>query len=391
MSDKLGGSMDQEQEIAKVTTRMIRLEPGSLLLDPNNYRFLDLPGYRKVAKRSRYGEGGVQTKALNSLKDNESFDLESLRDSIIENGFVQLDQLVVEEFDKVGGKKRYLVIEGNRRAAAVKTLLDDAKAGSVDLNEDVAKSLEKLPAIVVSGDPEEKEKFHKTLMAIRHVSGIRPWGAYQQAKLVVELYDDEGEQFGQVAKKIGISPVEVGRRYRASKALEQMEKDDEFGGNASPKLYTFFHEAISQPKVRDWLEFSDENYVAENEDARRLFYELLSPREIDGEKKIAKLQNANRQVRQMKFIVESDKALEILGDPEKEFEEAAAVAIEDAESDQSGVTEAALKAALRALRKPGIDAWSEPSDKSKELWEEIMRLFRSIERVIEEDDAEDEE
>ncbi len=367
-------------------TVVTKIEPSQLLLDPNNYRFLDIAGYRKVAKRERYGEDGVQAKALDLLISHPGFDLESLRDSIASNGFVPLDQLVVEEFDEIEGKKRYLVIEGNRRAAAAKTLLKDQGDGSVDLNDKVQESLDQLPVIIVSGEEKEKDNFHKTLMAIRHVSGIREWGAYQQAKLVVEMYEDEAESFSQVAKQIGISPQEVGRRYRASKALEQMEKDDEYGTHASPKLYSFFHEAVSSPKVRDWLDFTNETYTANNEENRTLFYQLLSPSEIDGERKEPKLQNANRQIRQMKLIVESDAAISALSDPEKSFEDAVRMAEDDSNSDQSGVTEYALKQALRALRKPGVDAWNDPTDRTKELWEELKSVFEAINKVLEDDE-----
>ncbi len=223
-------------------------------------------------------------------------------------------------------------------------------------------------------------------MAIRHVSGIREWGAYQQAKLVVEMYDDEAENFSQVAKQIGISPQEVGRRYRASKALEQMENDDEYGAHASPKLYSFFHEAVSSPKVREWLEFTNETYTAENEENRTTFYQLLSPSEVDGEKREPKLQNANRQIRQMKIIVDSDKALNVLSDPEKSFNDALKVAEDEMESDNSGVTEYALKQALKALRKPGIDAWSDPTARTSELWQELKKVFDSIDKVLEADE-----
>lgn len=367
-------------------TTVTEISPSQLLLDPNNYRFLDIAGYRKVAKRERYGEDGVQAKALDLLISNQSFDLESLRDSIASNGFVPLDQLVVEEFDEKDGEKRYLVIEGNRRAAAAKTLIKDQADGSVDLDDKVKVSLEKLPVMIVSGEQKEKDNFHKTLMAIRHVSGIREWGAYQQARLVVEMFEDEAETFTQVAKQIGISPQEVGRRYRASKALQQMEKDDEFGAYASPKLYSFFHEAVSSPNIRDWLEFTNETYTADNEENRTIFYQLLSPSEVDGEKREPKLQNANRQIRQLKNIVVNDAALNVLTDPEKSFDDAVRIAEDDADQDQAGVTEYSLKQALKALRKPGVDAWNDPSDRTRDLWAELKSVFDAIEKVLEEDE-----
>jgi hypothetical protein len=64
-----------------------KIDPDKLLLDPNNYRFHDLPNYRHVANRSRYAEDGVQERALALLQDTDSFELDALKDSIETNGF----------------------------------------------------------------------------------------------------------------------------------------------------------------------------------------------------------------------------------------------------------------------------------------------------------------
>ncbi len=360
-------------------TRTAKLPPKQLLLDPNNYRFHDLPQYKRVANRARYAEEGVQNRAQSLLQDTESFDLSGLKDSILSNGYVPIEQIVVEEYD-TGHESgtRYLVIEGNRRLAAVKALLSEHDAGAVDISEAHLASLQELPVVEVVGTPTEREDYKRTLMAIRHVAGIKGWGPYQQARLVVELYEKEGRQFGKVAQHIGISAQEVGRRYRASKALEQMEADQEFGEHATPRLYSFFHEAVSQPKVRSWLGFSDTTFRAENDDARRAFYELLSPMEVDGVVKPAKLENAYIQVRQLKEIVDKEVPLKILLDPEKSFDEAVKAAEVETLEDESGVLESSLAQALQALRTPSVEAWFEPTERAKELWKELVKLVEHV-------------
>ena len=308
-----------------------RVTPDQLLLDPNNYRFHDLPGYKPVA-RARYAEPGVQARALQYLQDTPSFELGALKDSIMSNGFVPFEQIVVEAYEADSETARYVIVEGNRRGAAIKTLLSDDAGGAIDLSGDVSATLTELPVIEIIGSEAERRDYQKTLMAIRHVAGIREWGPYQQAKLVVEMYDKEEGSFASVAQRIGITSREVARRYRASKALQQMEEDDEFGEHAKPQLYSFFHEAVSQPKVREWLDFSDQTYRAENPEARRMFYELLSPRTVEGSTLPPKLQNANRQVRQLKDIVDRPIPLKMLADPESTFDEAVKAA--DAETPQ---------------------------------------------------------
>jgi hypothetical protein len=211
------------------------IDPKELLLDPNNYRFLDVEGYRAV-NRARYAEPGVQERALALLQGTKSFELDALKDSIKTNGFVPLEQIVVEPYPPEGETTHFLVVEGNRRAAAVKSLLAEQKAGASDISSDKLETLKSLPAIIITGTPAERTAYRQTLMAIRHVAGVKEWGPYQQAKLISELYDKEGN-FSKVAKQIGISAREVGRRYRAYKALAQMENDEEWGSYADPKLF----------------------------------------------------------------------------------------------------------------------------------------------------------
>lgn len=366
-----------------------KLSPDQLLLDPNNYRFLDVPGYKNVAQRARYSEKGVQDRALSLLQNTESFDLGSLKESILSNGYVPFEQIVVERFEGEHDPPLFLVVEGNRRVASVKTILKDQLAGAVDMAKERLETLQNLPVIEIVGTDEERKNYQKTLMAIRHVAGIKEWGPYQQAKLVVEMYENEEHAFGPVAQRIGISAREVARRYRASKALQQMEDDDEFGEFAAPRLYSFFHEAISQPKVRDWLAFSDQTYKAEHDEARRVFYELLSPRNLDGAPFPPKLQNANRQVRQLKDIVDKKVPLKILADPERSLEDAIKAAEDENVQDETGVLEHSLSVALHALRTPSIEAWLDHSERSHELWGELVVFVSKINQVLEDQQKED--
>lgn len=354
----------------------------TLLLDPNNYRFHDVRGYKEVKQRSRYQEPGVQGRALTLLRDTTAFDLQSLRDSIRTNGYIPVEQIVVVPYDDgETEQEKYLVIEGNRRAASVKTLLSDSLAGAIDLGTEIKETLQKIPIVVLVGTDEEIASYQRTLMAIRHVAGIREWGPYQQARLVVEMFEEEGATLGSVAQKIGISSREVARRYRASKALRQMEDDEEFSEFAEPRLYAFFHEAVSQPKVREWLGFSDQTYKAENNDARRLFFELLSPREVEDEKLPPKLSSANQQVRLLKDIVSKSHPLEVLADPDRTFEDAVNASKADVVENDEGVVERSLATAIASLRKPGL-AYMEANPNAKELWGELLTDVAKIQKIM---------
>ena len=124
----------------------------------------------------------LQQRALQYLRDTKSFDVEGLKDSILSNGYVPLERLVVEVYNEDEDGPRYLVIEGNRRVAAVLALLDEHRGGAIDMSELVLASLEELLAVEIVGAEDERRAYKQTIMAIRHIAGIREWGAYQQGK-----------------------------------------------------------------------------------------------------------------------------------------------------------------------------------------------------------------
>ena len=89
----------------------------------------------------------------------------------------------MESFDETDEGKRYLVVEGNRRVAAVKSLLEDHDNGVVTIDKDILATIKKFSVYEIKGNDDEREGFKHTLMAIWHIAGISEWGPYQQAKV----------------------------------------------------------------------------------------------------------------------------------------------------------------------------------------------------------------
>lgn len=145
-----------------------RLSHHQLLLDPNNYRYQDKPDF-SYADEKRFHEEGVQDRAFRRLRREES--LVQLKNSFVTNGFIPVERLVVRPYPHA--EDRYLVLEGNRRLAALRWIADDYEAG-VDIPESVLTSLEAVPVIIV--EDQADPAFYESLMGVRHVSGIRQWG-----------------------------------------------------------------------------------------------------------------------------------------------------------------------------------------------------------------------
>lgn len=297
-----------------------------LLLDPNNYRFFDMDQYTR-ALPNRIHEPSVQQRAEELVRLDGKEELRALKESIEANGYIPVETLVVKPYEFRDSS--FVVVEGNRRVAAMRWLKRDSDGGS-PVSEDLIKSFNTLPAIVLKGGEDATKALQHILMGLRHVSGIKQWGGYQRAKLVVELVDDFGLSLSEAAKQIGMSAHEASRRYRALKALEQMQNDEEFGTLADPKMYRLFHEAVSVVKVKDWLGWHDDEYRFSDEDNLVNFYKLLVPHSPEEEEESARAREPKIRtyldVRNLRDILGNIEAQECLFDPDRSFNEALAVA-----------------------------------------------------------------
>jgi hypothetical protein len=292
-----------------------------LLLDPNNYRFQADEEFVR-ADESRAHEETVQERAYARLRRE---DLAALKNSILTNGFLPFERIVVRRYPGVDGK--YVILEGNRRAASLRWIRQDHEAG-VTVPPELLEVLDKIPVIVVE-NAEDDPTLQLALMGVRHVGGIREWGAYQRAQLVTELRDDHGLDTSDIATRLGMTAHEVNRRYRAFRALRQMEDDEEYGDYASPEMYPLFHEAITGTNIKEWLGWNDGEARFENEETLHQFYELITPTDIEeGSTREPRLPN-REAVRQLRAIIDVPEAKRKLLDPDGNFHEALAIAKAD--------------------------------------------------------------
>jgi hypothetical protein len=289
-----------------------------LLLDPNNYRFQDDPKF-VVAAENRFHEPGVQDRAAKSLRDQS---LTQLKNSILRNGLLPFEKLIVKAYPKSNGK--YVVLEGNRRLAAIRWIVEDDLAG-VEVPKSVLKQIKNIPVFLLKSDPSDPV-FQEAVLGVRHVSGIKEWGGYQRARLVVSLRDKFELDTQDIAARLAMSPVEVNRRYRAFKSLEQMQESEDYGPYARSDMYPLFHEAVSQPKIREWLGWNDDTAAFENEAELEGFYGLIAPGEDDEGSTIAPKIRTYADVRDLATILRSSEARSVLFDPERSFNEALAIA-----------------------------------------------------------------
>jgi hypothetical protein len=330
-----------------------------LLLDPNNYRFQD-QGSRRTIDENRFHEQKVQDSAWQLVRDDGVLDLKS---SILANGFLPVERIVVKKYQGPL-EDRYVVLEGNRRLAALRWIKADHDNGQT-VDSELLTILEELPVIEVET---EDPSVYLSIMGVRHVGGIKEWGGYQSAKLVAELKDVHSLDTQEVASRLGLGPVEVNRRYRAFKALEQMRQDEEYGDLASPDHYVLFFEAIASPRIKAWVDWSESRSRFENEENAREFYRLISATtDEDGESHEAKI-SKYLEVRELKYILDNPVAMAALSDPGRSFSDASAIAKADG---NSGSWRSAIKAALKAIDGIGARELRELSDDDRALIVEL--------------------
>lgn len=283
-----------------------------MLLDPNNYRFLDRKKFkRKAANRAH--EESVQRATLESLE--QAYQLDELKHSILTNGYVPMERIIVVPYREKSGF--FLVVEGNRRVAALKSLLKEEQDGVRTLAPARRASYSTIPCAVLKSSGRSLKHAERVIMGIRHIAGPKEWGAYQQALLVSELKDEENLDFRDIGEMLGISSVEAARRYRAIGALKQMEEDDLFSKKAEPDFYRLFHELVSLPAVRKRFGWSAESGTfADIEEAREFFHLICGDSKHDPKVK------TYGDVRKLKSVVGHPKAEEVLFNPDESLSEA---------------------------------------------------------------------
>ena len=350
------------------TLRELVVPNQSLYLDPNNPRFADTQDRLQPIASDRVTEQGVQEKALTRNSDDR-FEVTQLKESIRSIGFLTVDRLVVIPLSD----NRYVVIEGNRRLAAIKLLLEDHKNGEADLSEAVQASLREIPVLVID-EPElaKREHFARVLQGVRHLSGIRPWGPYQQAQVVALMLDD-GKELAEICEVLGLPKRRINTLRRSFSALEQMRKDEDYGDRAKPALFSAFDEAIKFPVLRDdWLEWDNENGRFLNEEKRKLFYSWLVGAEDDNGIKYPPKVNDPKEIRKLPQLMNDAVRF-------KQFCENPALGLDDAMQGVAGPSPAIpwrdhLQNQLNILSQvPAVDLES-ASDADETLLNQVVEL-----------------
>ena len=146
--------------------------------------------------------------------------------SIASNGFFQHEALFAAQEDK-----KLVVVEGNRRLAAVRLLRDSKlreQVKATDLPEITPArrdELARLPVIVT-----DRQRIWQYI-GFKHVNGPQPWQSYAKAQYIAWVHNKLDVPLDEIAQQIGDRHATVRRLYRGLMVLRQAEKSGRFDLN----------------------------------------------------------------------------------------------------------------------------------------------------------------
>lgn len=191
------------------------------------------------------GKKGLSQPELQSLLMGEPHFAKELVDSFIENGFIEYEPLVVRQTGK-----KYTVIEGNRRLAAVKHILaneDDYPSTAVEV-------LKQVPVLVFHQKADASHlKEIKTYLGVRHLQGYREWPAESKAFFLDQNVNDETD-LEKLTAEFGIEKNDIARfliPYRIRKKAASAFKNIQLGDESS---FWMLGEALSRAGIKQYIE-----------------------------------------------------------------------------------------------------------------------------------------
>ena len=189
-------------------------------------------------------------------------EINELLQSMSANGYLDIEPLVVVQ-DSVD--RNLIVLEGNRRIAALRLLREPKLVGRVASLEGLRI---KIPAVdanlrstfdEVSVYPVESRDRARSFIGFKHINGPAKWDAYAKARFAADWYKtgrNDGVNLENIARSIGDRHDTIKRMVSAIYVLEQAENAGVFQvQNRNTRKFNFSHlyTALSRSQYMDYL------------------------------------------------------------------------------------------------------------------------------------------
>jgi hypothetical protein len=206
----------------------------------------------------RLGRGNTGPKVTQeAIRDlMKEWELEELGASFLESGFWPQEALIVV-VEELYGAKRNVVVEGNRRLAALKSLWDafNKKPPSkkwkalIEAKPPKENLFARVPYLKVSS-----RKDVEAFIGFRHVTGIKEWHPAEKAEYIAKLIEERGMGYDEVMRKIGSKTPAVRQHYISYRLLLQMEDRDEISIEHVEDKFSVLYLSLRTDGVQTYLE-----------------------------------------------------------------------------------------------------------------------------------------
>jgi hypothetical protein len=228
----------------------ITVHVNKLVLDPNNPRLITSSCER--FPEDRFLDADVISKTKDKMESG--FKIDELKNSIIRNGFFDIDKIFVR---KHSDGNHYIVLEGNRRTTALLSIINDD-----NIESSLKKRIETINCLeLICENLSENEIYEQIdyILGVRHHGSLKKWTPFAQATDIYEKYCKIGEytwdsfewsdgSFGKViAEQLSIEPDDVKNRlitYRAMVDMNNWLSKNKHAYTIKSKDYSLFSDCF---------------------------------------------------------------------------------------------------------------------------------------------------
>lgn len=288
-------------------TKTITRHLNRLLLDPNNYRFIDRPEYKFVLDE-HIAEDRIQQRTTEFLKGKNNENILDLIDSFKTNGVLRQDPIQVRPLGD-----NYVVIEGNRRTATLKYLYEQFQQG-MDVGVLTERDFKSVELIELQG----QDRRHELIaMGLNHISGKKRWSPVNQTRLIRDLLEECNMTEDEICSALGITKHYLRRSMRTLSLIERYKNSD-YGDQFQTDRYSIFEEIIKNTALKNWLGWNDDLRAPSHLDREERLFSWISVTEHmqrdeeTGYEQISKLEpivTKSHEIRELAKFIEDEKAL----------------------------------------------------------------------------------
>lgn len=266
------------------------------------YRAVDLLDFDPT--NPRFG-GLMEKKSQEHIQQElmkEPYYAIELIDSLLKNGFIDYEPLVVKQ-----NGDRYTVIEGNRRLAAIREILEHQERYDGRIND-----LKEIPLLVFPMKPDEQQQSEMRIyLGVRHLIGFREWPSLSKAQFLDRLSKEAGG-LDVVMKELRLTKTQARRFLVPYRLLKK-------GGIAIPRGEDFWMlgEALSRSGIKGFLQLEVDNSLNVLDYNRKRLDQLLGyiygPKKADGTRDAgARVVSDTRELSRLAKVLDSEKAAPVL-------------------------------------------------------------------------------